>query len=145
MHQISTSPRGKNFQSERARAASNRFSKCTNIRRTRSVTLYRLILATALLSGCATGYQSFTWTGGYKDRDLGDGLYAVDYVGNGTTPPELVSLYWEQRASELCPRGYNVQSRETGTRSVETASVVGTAVIPISSSHPWITGTIRCN
>ncbi|MBB1410182.1 hypothetical protein [Pseudoalteromonas sp. SG44-17] len=34
-----------------------------------------LITGCVLLTGCATGYQAHTWSGGYKDKELGENHY----------------------------------------------------------------------
>lgn len=96
------------------------------------------------ISGCVTGYQAYTWSGGYKDKSLGDGKYYVEYLGNGSTSTELVLQRWEQRSSELCPNGYEIISNSAGENSGTTAGMVGTTVIPISFSHPYIQGEIQC-
>lgn len=105
---------------------------------------FRVLICIGFISGCSTGYQSHTWSGGYKDTNLGDGFYAVEYLGNGTNSPEIVRQYWHQRAGELCPTGYVVQSFTEGSNSVDTAALVGTVVVPISSDHPWVKGRIKC-
>lgn len=107
----------------------------------------RIILLTAFiisLTGCVTGYQSYTWSGGYKDEDLGDGKFRVEYYGNGSTPPELVLERWHTRSKELCPYGYDVISSNTGEDSGTTSASAGGAFIPISFSHPFVKGEIKC-
>ncbi len=96
------------------------------------------------VAGCTTGYQKHTWTGGYKDTDLGGGKHAVEYLGNGTTNPQLVLARWHQRASELCPSGYTVLAIKDGANTLTTGALVGAAIVPISSTHPWVKGQVQC-
>jgi hypothetical protein len=98
-----------------------------------------VILLCACLSACATGYQKYSLTGGYKDKDLGDGKYLVEYYGNGTTSEETVEEYWSQRASELCPSGFETLDTENGAN--DGGFLVGGAV---SIAHPWKKSVIHC-
>lgn len=83
------------------------------------------------LTGCATGYQAYTWTGGYKDEALGDGHYKVEYRGNGTLSAETVLDRWHRRSSELCPNGYDEVKRdsEDKTKGIGIIQANQTAVI----------------
>jgi len=99
-----------------------------------------VLLGIILLTACATGYQPHTWSGGYKDKQIGEDHYYVEYFGNGTTSAETVNLYWDRRAKELCPNGYTeVISKEGKNNSV----AVGTA--GVSFDHPWKKAEIECN
>jgi hypothetical protein len=73
-----------------------------------------LITGCVLLTGCATGYQAHTWSGGYKDKELGENNYMVEYYGNGTTSTEMLKTFWSKRALELCPNGYDVMGENKG-------------------------------
>ncbi|BDX05164.1 hypothetical protein [Planctobacterium marinum] len=95
-------------------------------------------------SGCVTGYQAYTWSGGYKDQQIGVGRYWVEYLGNASTSPELVLERWHKRASELCPDGYDEVGNEEGANQSTAVGVAGSAVIPISFSHPYVKGEIEC-
>lgn len=44
-----------------------------------------LLLVIAFLSGCATPYQSSSFSGGYSDSRLGDSIFRVSFEGNGYT------------------------------------------------------------
>jgi len=64
-----------------------------------------LALGTLLvLSGCATGYHSSGFTGGYSDTQLAPDVYRVVFRGNGYTAPERAQDLALLRASELTLR-----------------------------------------
>ena len=68
--------------------------------------LYSL-LAVALISSCATSYQSQGMTGGYVDTQLSETLGKVSVNGNGYTSATTVGDYALLRASELTlEKGY---------------------------------------
>ena len=63
-----------------------------------------LILALSaplVLPGCATGYHSTGFTGGYSDTQLAPDVYRIVFRGNGYTPPERAQDLALLRASEL--------------------------------------------
>ncbi|MBU2987136.1 hypothetical protein KO528_17350 [Saccharophagus degradans] len=93
-----------------------------------------------ILCSCATGYQKYSWAGGYKDKDLGDGVHLVEYFGNGTHTPATVEMYWLQRANEICSNGFEVIEGEDGAN--EGAAFSGGAM---SIAHPWKKAKIKCN
>lgn len=99
----------------------------------------QIVLGVLLLGlvGCATGYQSYTWSGGYKDTEIAKDHYLVEYYGNGTTSAATVAMFWEQRANELCPSGYDVVGGETGATD-------GGIFIGVTVNHPWQKAEIRC-
>ena len=75
------------------------------------VTALRLALAltcAAVLSGCASNYAPSSLTGGYAEKDLGDGTMRVSYFGNGYTTAETVQTYWLYHCAELAmAKGYD--------------------------------------
>ena len=90
------------------------------------------------LCGCVTGFQPYTWSGGYKDEKLSEGHYLVEYYGNGSTSAELVKAYWTQRASELCPIGYDIVEEEKGSDN-------SLPLLPgYTIAYPWYKAEIRC-
>jgi len=94
-----------------------------------------IIICIASISGCATGYKKYGLTGGYKDSALDDGNIKLDYIGNGSNSIDQVSEFWNRRAVELCPNGFEkVQFEEGGN----------TTHYPIVSYHPWIKSIIKC-
>jgi hypothetical protein len=60
-----------------------------------------LSTSVCLIAACSTPYQPFTLTGGYKDRQLAPGLYAVEFKGNGKTSSDLVLDMYLYRCAEL--------------------------------------------
>tara|TARA_B100001063_G_scaffold224919_1_gene233329 strand:+ start:60 stop:380 length:321 start_codon:yes stop_codon:yes gene_type:complete len=102
-----------------------------------SMRISALVILVSLVAGCATGYQAHTWSGGYKDSQLGENHYLVEYYGNGTTSPETVDLYWKKRAEELCASGYEIVSDETGATN-------GGIFIGATIDHPWQKAEIKC-
>ena len=82
--------------------------------------MHRLVglLVLVLLAGCATPYQPYTsfsltgrW-GGYEDFPVSGtqlGRHFVSFESNPYTRETEVLESWHQRASELCPTGYEVQ------------------------------------
>lgn len=98
-----------------------------------------LITGCILLSGCATGYQAYTWSGGYKDKALGKNHYLVEYYGNGTTSIEMLNMFWNTRAVELCPNGYDVVDENKG--KTDGGIFLGGVT---SIDHPWLKAEIQC-
>jgi len=91
----------------------------------------------ALLTSCATGYQPYTWSGGYKDTKIEENKFQVEYYGNGTTSPQALETYWNQRAQELCPNGFDILQENNGANQAN----FGTGT---SFQHPWKKATIQC-
>ena len=60
-----------------------------------------VILLAIVLSGCATGYQPYSITGGYKNQQVGPNRYYVEFYGNGNTNRDTVFAYWLYRCAEL--------------------------------------------
>lgn len=103
-----------------------------------------LILTLILVSACTTGYKRYSWDGGYKDKDLGDGKFRVEYYGNGSTSQELVLERWHKRSAELCPKGYTVISNNAEAEEINTVLFSGAALIPFAVTHPKVIGEIQC-
>ena len=95
-----------------------------------------LAVILSFVSGCATGYQKYTWSGGYKDKLVGENEYLVEYYGNGTTSPQTVESFWNQRASEICPNGFEIIDNKEG----ESSGSFGATTF----SHPWKKARIKC-
>ena len=64
-----------------------------------------MVLVLSILAACATPYQPMGFLGGYTNRDLGGGRYAIDVQVNGYTS---ALDYAYRRAGELCPTGYDI-------------------------------------
>ena len=54
-----------------------------------------------LLAGCATSYQSSSWTGGFTETRLADDVYKVSFTGNGFTSSERAEDMAMLRSAEL--------------------------------------------
>lgn len=100
---------------------------------------FALIVSLILLAGCATSYQAHTWSGGYKDKELGENHFLVEYYGNGTTSTEMLKEFWGRRASELCPGGYSVIGEDKGQTD---GGVFLGGITTIA--HPWLKAEIMC-
>lgn len=59
------------------------------------------VVATTMLVGCVTPYQSHGATGGYKDRQIDDQTLHVEFSGNGYTSRDTVHKYFMYRCAEL--------------------------------------------
>lgn len=46
------------------------------------------LVATALLSACATSYQPKAWSGGFSETQLSPGTFMVNFAANAYTTPE---------------------------------------------------------
>lgn len=66
-----------------------------------------MFLAASLVfaSGCATKYQSASFTGGFKDTQLAPDVFRVSFSGNARTSPGRVQDFALLRAAELCIAG----------------------------------------
>jgi len=96
-----------------------------------------MLFVVLILSGCATGYQKYGWTGGYKEKPLGENKYELTYQGNGTTSYATVSEYWHRRAKELCNDG------EYSHEFTNTESNIAYSQY-IAVEHPKIIGIVTC-
>jgi len=93
----------------------------------------------SLRSNCPK-HRRYTWSGGYKDTDLGEGKYLVEYFGNGTVSRATVEAFWERRANEVCPKGFDLVRDEKGKNDG------GIFVSPaVTIDHPWKKAVIKCN
>lgn len=61
-----------------------------------------LLLSAAFLSGCATGYQSVGFAGGFSETQLSENVYRVRFNGNSFTSAERASDFALLRSAELC-------------------------------------------
>ena len=60
-----------------------------------------VLLAGLVLSGCATGYQKQSFTGGYTDMKVQDNIYRVTFKGNAYASEERASDFALLRCAEL--------------------------------------------
>ncbi len=59
------------------------------------------LLATVLISGCATGYQAQGFKGGFSETQLDHNVFVVSFKGNGFTSLEKASDFSLLRSAEL--------------------------------------------
>ncbi|MBX3605753.1 MAG: hypothetical protein KF788_10785 [Piscinibacter sp.] len=65
------------------------------------------LAALAVLAGCATPYQASGLRGGFREVQLGENLYRVEFQGNGFTSTSRAEDYALLRCAELTlSRGY---------------------------------------
>lgn len=57
--------------------------------------------AIALISGCATGYQSSGFAGGFSETQLSPNIYRVKFRGNGYTSKDRAGDFAMLRSAEL--------------------------------------------
>ena len=118
----------------------------TNMRNTKIIIV---ALSLLLFTGCATTYQSHSFTGGYSETQLDYNVFKVQFSGNGYTGRQRTSDFCLLRCAELCKMsGYNyfviVSGQEytshssytapTRTTTTGRANVVGNTVYGSSSS-----------
>lgn len=60
-----------------------------------------ILIGIIFMSGCATGYKSVRFTGGYSDTKLQDDVYEVSFKGNGYTGRDKAKDFALLRASEV--------------------------------------------
>jgi len=60
-----------------------------------------LVVMVILLSGCATGYQRKSWTGGYTDMKLQDDIFKVSFRGNAYCHQERAEDFVLLRSAEV--------------------------------------------
>lgn len=87
--------------------------------------LSAIFLVTIVLSGCATGYQKQSFTGGYSEIQLGENIFQVSFRGNGYTRGERASDFSLLRSAEVAlENGFRyfviVESEKSANVSVHT-------------------------
>ncbi|AMG02616.2 TPA: hypothetical protein RUZ63_003503 [Vibrio cholerae] len=53
------------------------------------------------LNGCATAYQSESFTGGYSETQLDENVFVVNFEGNGYTSKKRAAAFTMLRSAEL--------------------------------------------
>ncbi|MEW6981654.1 hypothetical protein AAD001_03260 [Colwelliaceae bacterium 6471] len=98
-----------------------------------------------LIAGCSTndltGYRPYSAPGGYKDKKIEDNLYIVEYHGNNETSEVKVKELWSKRASELCPKGYDILAGRTFKND---KGIVLGRMIQHATVYPMFKSGIRC-
>ncbi len=114
------------------------------------------------LTACASQYAPLTsnskFAGGYqellleerllndadKDSDVRLELYLLTYQGTTSDTKERISGFWQQRASELCPKGYNVESHHQTIVYGTIRSPVNGRMENLGTQQPIERGVIQC-
>lgn len=60
-----------------------------------------LVIIISILAGCATGYKTNGFGGGFEDTELSPNYFRISFRGNGVTSSERVYEYALLRASDL--------------------------------------------
>jgi hypothetical protein len=63
--------------------------------------IFRLLIATSFLGGCATSYQSTGFTGGHSLQNGYGRLEKISFAGNGFITPDKVQKYALYRCAEV--------------------------------------------
>jgi hypothetical protein len=89
--------------------------------------LLALLMALALLAGCAASYGPRGGRGGYQEMQIEANVVRLTFTGNGATTQETVQTYWLYRAAEL--------ALEKGFDGFEVASQVNFVGVPSESPY----------
>lgn len=67
------------------------------------INYYLILLLVFLISGCSTPYQPFSVfsRGGYKEKQISQNTYQVDYYGNRATSKETLNTLLQYRSAEI--------------------------------------------
>jgi len=128
--------------------------------------LSAFFLVAAVLSGCATGYQKQSVTGGYSETQLGENIFQVSFRGNGYTRRERASDFSLLRSAEVAlengfryfvivesEKSTNVSTHTTPTTSNTTGTYGGGQFAATTTTYggqtyiiskPSATNTILC-
>jgi hypothetical protein len=79
----------------------------------------RLVMVLAIVSGCATPYQSKGFRGGYTSRPLGPSRWIIEVKVNSYTSRSTAIEYSYRRAAELCPGGFDPIDADRSTRDYD--------------------------
>ena len=110
-------------------------------------------VAMLFLQGCATSYQSDSFTGGYSETQLDENVFKVSFRGNGYTRRDRVSDFTLLRSAELAiQNGFNyfvvidansytsTSTHTTPTTTNTTASAYGTGNYAYGNATSTTTG-----
>lgn len=76
------------------------------------------VVALTTIASCGTSYRplgevsNFSGSGGYGEKELGNGVYKLTFLAEYYTKTKKVEEYWHRRAKELCPKGYTVVNEQ---------------------------------
>jgi hypothetical protein len=99
------------------------------------------------LAGCAVPYAkkgTTAFAGGFEDKQLGPGHYAISVEGNGFTSYELAEQYFHRRAAELCA-GMTYTSTVRYTTVHHTEYFYGPSTGVSNHYFPVVEGEVTCS
>jgi hypothetical protein len=109
------------------------------------------VLLGAMLTACATSYQSNGLMGGYSEKQLKENVFEVKFGGNGLTTRQRATDFALLRSAELTlERGYNYfviidnQRVLRVTKESVDMSSTGTSPTTYHVRQPTATNTIVC-
>ncbi|WP_153811086.1 hypothetical protein [Paraglaciecola mesophila] len=102
----------------------------------------------ALLWGCAgEPYGSLEVNrghNGYREQLIANKEYFLRYAGTTRHSYEDIEVFWERRASELCPLGYESLERKR-EKSNDTIRVpISGTYVNVAAPKPRVVGRIKC-
>lgn len=120
----------------------------------------QFLMLTALLSltACASQYAPLAThskhAGGYQELLLENTAqdnsqpslkrYLLIYQGTTSDTPERIKSFWQQRANELCPKGYKVESHRQTIVYGTIRSPVNGRMENLGTQQPIDRGIIQC-
>lgn len=113
-------------------------------------TIVALFFAVFLLQGCATGYKSSGFTGGYSETQLEEGVYQVSFRGNAYTSADKAADFTLMRSAELTmEKGYKyfviIDSQSHTEHSSYTTPQTSETNIRLNTSGNTTYGTATTN
>lgn len=92
--------------------------------------------------GASTPYKKFGFGGGYKEKEISEGVYELYYAGNGFSTLEEIRELWLLRAADTCEgSAYEYRITSGGKNSYD---VYAGAAIPMTVKFPEVEGIVRC-
>ena len=117
-----------------------------------------LVLILLTLTACASQYAPLTntskYASGYQEQLLNaqssnenlpnQARYLLTYQGTTSDNKERITAFWQQRASELCPKGYNVVNHHQTIVYGTIRSPVNGMMVNLGTVQPIDKGIIQC-
>ena len=121
-----------------------------------------MLLIVLSLTACASQYMPLTSTSihasGYQELLLNEhppqtqtknnqprlARYLLTYQGTTSDTKAHITGYWRQRAHELCPKGYNVESHHQTIVYGTIRSPVNGMMVNLGTTQPIDKGIIQC-
>ena len=121
-----------------------------------------VVLILLILTACASQYVPLTSSSkhasGYQDLLLNEptpqaqtknnhprpARYLLTYQGTTSDTKERITGYWHQRANELCPKGYKIESHKQTIVYGTIRSPVNGMMVNLGTQQPIDKGVIQC-